>query len=178
MPVEHQISLSRSTFPQKGFPVTTSTLHHALAHSSAGDLERLARRYALNPNLGALLPDGGERDWARLADHDGAEVWLISWPNGVETGWHDHDGSLGAFAVASGAVVEQTWDGAHVVSRPLAAGESRAFGESHVHNVRGAGAGRSLTVHAYAPRLTTLTSYELTAQGPRAVSVTREGADW
>ncbi len=158
--------------------MTTSTLHHALVHSSAGALEQLARRYAQNPNLAALLPDRGERAWARLADHAGAEVWLISWPEGVETGWHDHDGSLGAFAVVSGAVVEQTWDGVRVVSRRLAAGESRAFGESHVHNMRAAAAHRSLTVHAYAPRLTTMTSYELTAQGPRAISVTREGADW
>ncbi|MEO3936166.1 cysteine dioxygenase [Dermatophilaceae bacterium Soc4.6] len=156
----------------------TSTRHRALVHSSAPDLERLARRYALNPNLGVLLPDEGERTWARLADHDGAEVWLISWPEGGETGWHDHDGSLGSFAVASGAVVEQTWGGGRVHARRLVDGESRAFGESHVHNVRGAAAGRSLTVHAYAPRLTTTTSHELAADGPRAVSATHEGADW
>ena len=166
--------------------MTTSTLHRALVHSSAAELERIASRYALNPNLDALLRDTGERTWARLADDDGVEVWLISWPDGAETGWHDHGGSIGAFAVAGGSVVEETWapvDGASgssgaVRRRELVVGTSRSFGEQHVHNVRGSGPGRSLTVHAYAPRLLTMTSHVLTERGPRPVATTAEGADW
>lgn len=151
--------------------MATSTLHRALLHPTPADLERLARRYAANPNLGMLLPDPAERTWARLADEEGAEVWLLSWPHGSETGWHDHDGSRGAFAVAWGAVTEQTWRDGVVHSRHLAVGEVRGAGDGRVHNVRGAAPGRSLTVHAVAPRLTPLPPVGARVDGP--VGVTR-----
>lgn len=161
----------------------TTTLHRALVHSSAAELERVARRYAANPNLELLLPaaegsPAGERTWARLADEDGVEVWLISWPERAATGWHDHGGSVGAFAVARGAVVEEIFDGRSVRRRRLAEGDSRAFGEHHVHNVVGVAEGRSLTVHAYAPRLESMTSYALTDAGPVPTGTTSESEDW
>lgn len=161
----------------------TTTLHRALVHSSAAELERVARRYAANPNLELLLPvpEGsatGERTWARLANEDGVEVWLISWPERAATGWHDHGGSVGAFAVARGAVVEEVFDGRDVRRRRLGEGESRAFGEHHVHNVVGVAEGRSLTVHAYAPRLETMTSYVLSDAGLVPTGTTSEREDW
>ncbi len=164
--------------------MTTSTLHRALVHTSAAELERIAQRYAANPNLHLLLPDPapgadpGERTWARLADEDGVEVWLISWPERAATGWHDHGGSVGAFAVARGAVVEELWDGRAVRRRRLTPGESRAFGEHHVHNVVGVAEGRSVTVHAYAPRLETMTSYALTDAGPVPTGTSSESEEW
>ena len=124
------------------------------------------------------MPDTGERTWARLAGFGGVEVWLISWPEGTETGWHDHGGSHGAFAVASGGVVEETWAIGTVRRRRLTVGDSRSFGANHVHNVRGTGAGRSLTVHAYAPRLLTMTGHVLGRTGPRPGVTSREGVDW
>jgi len=156
----------------------TSTLHPSLVPASATELQRIAGHYARNPNLGALLRDTGERSSARLADDSGVELWLISWPEGTQTGWHDHGGSLGGFAVAAGSVVEETWATGEIRPLRLAAGDSRSFGGQHVHNVRGSAPGRSLTVHAYAPRLVTMTQHELTAQGPRPVGTTSEGAGW
>lgn len=158
--------------------MTTGTLHPTLVSACATELQRIAGHYARNPNLGVLLRDTGERSWARLADDSGVELWLISWPEGTETGWHDHGGSLGAFAVASGSVVEETWASGGVRTRLVAAGDSRSFGVQHVHNVRGSAPGRSLTVHAYAPRLVTMTRHELTAQGPRVLGSTNDGAGW
>ena len=141
------------------------------------ELRRTVRRYALNPNLAALLPETGERAWARLAGDARTDVWLISWPEGSQTGWHDHGDAAGAFAVASGAVVELTWALGAVQHRRLADGDSRAFGRDHVHNVLGAGPGRALTVHAYAPGLVTMGEFELAAEGPVRLATTRSNAD-
>ncbi len=129
-------------------------------------LRRTLHRYALNPNLAALLPATGERSWARLAGDARSDIWLISWPEGTETGWHDHGDAAGAFAVASGSVDELTWALGAVQRRRLAAGDSRSFGREHVHNVVGAGPGRSLTVHAYAPGLLTMGAFDLGPRGP------------
>ena len=141
------------------------------------ELRRLVRRYALNPNLAALLPESGQRSWARLAGDARSDVWLISWPKGTETGWHDHGDAAGAFAVAAGSVVELTWALGAVQQRRLGEGDSRAFGRDHVHNVVGAGPGRSLTVHAYAPGLVTMGAFELGPSGPVQRSTT-DGASW
>ncbi|MEP6799361.1 MAG: hypothetical protein ABI890_14495 [Lapillicoccus sp.] len=158
--------------------MSTSTLRRAAQHASATELERIARRYALNPNLDVLLRGTSDRTWARLADDSGAEVWLMSWPEGAETGWHDHGGSVGAFAVATGNLVEETWSTQGSQERALGPGDSRTFGEEQVHNVRGVAVGRSLTVHACAPRLVTMTRHELTPAGLRPVLTSREGGQW
>ena len=148
-----------------------------LAPVPLAELRRTVRRYALNPNLAALLPETEERAWARLAGDARSDVWLISWPEGTETGWHDHGDAAGAFAVASGSVVELTWALGAVQHRRLAEGDSRAFGRDHVHNVAGAGPGRSLTVHAYAPGLLTMGEFELGTAGPVRLATSRTGRD-
>ncbi len=147
------------------------------------ELRRTVRRYALNPNLAALLPDTGESPTpsaARLAGDARSDVWLISWPEGTETGWHDHGAAAGAFAVASGVVVELTWALGAVQHRRLVEGDARSFGGDHVHNVVGAASGRSLTVHAYAPGLVTMGEFELGPQGPARLATARgrDGGSW
>lgn len=139
------------------------------------DLRRTVRRYALNPNLDLLLPDSGQRTWARLAGDARSDVWLISWPEDVEAGWHDHGDAVGAFAVASGSVLEETWALGAVQRRRLTVGESHSFRAEQVHNVRGFGPGRALTVHAYSPALVTMGGYVVGPTGPvRATSVPRD----
>lgn len=158
--------------------MTTSTRRRALVHACVTELHRVAHRYARNPNLDALLRDTGERTCARLADEGGIEVWLGSWPEGAETGWHDHGASVGVFALVSGLLVEETWETGAVRGRRLGVGDSRAVGGRGVHNVRGIAQGRSLTVHAYAPRLVAMTRQELAVGGPRPVETTGVGAGW
>ena len=160
--------------------MTSTHAHLDRAHPPrvpAAELERQARRYASNPNLEALLRDTGEHSWARLAQAPGVEIWVDSWPEGAETGWHDHAGSPGALAVASGSVVEETWALGAVQRRRLAGGDSMSFDAGHVHNVCGWGKGRSLTVHAYAPRLVETTKHTLGPAGPEPTSTTRDGVD-
>ncbi len=155
--------------------MTSSSLPVGASHPSyeptstsvpQSQLRALVRRYALNPNLSALLPPSGERTWARLAGDRHTDVWLISWPEGTATGWHDHGAASGAFAVASGCVVEETWALGAVQRRRLVDGDSRVFGPAHVHSVFVFSPGRALTVHAYAPGLVTMGRFALEASGP------------
>jgi hypothetical protein len=150
-------------------------------HVPLAELRQTARRYALNPNLAALLPEaapGRARTWARLAGDARLDVWVISWPEGTETGWHDHGDASGAFAVASGVILEQTGALGTVQQRTLAEGDTRAFGRDHIHNVIGAGPGRSLTVHAYAPGLVEMGRLELGPDGPARLAVAEVPSSW
>jgi hypothetical protein len=157
---------------------TTFHLDTRAADVPLAALRETARRYALNPNLAALLPESGDRSWARLAGDARMDVWLISWPEGTETGWHDHGDASGAFAVASGVVIEQTWALGAIQHRTLTQGDARAFGRDHVHNVVGAGPGRALTVHAYAPGLVTMGQFELGPDGPNRLATPQDASSW
>ena len=44
--------------------------------------------------------DASRRWYQRLELTDDHEVWLLSWLPGQSTGFHDHGGAAGAFAVA------------------------------------------------------------------------------
>ena len=158
--------------------MTAAYSHLDTAHVSLAHLRQTARRYALNPNLATLLPEGDGRTWARLAGDARLDVWVISWPEGTETGWHDHGAASGAFAVASGILLDQTWALGTVQQRTLTEGDTRAFGRDHLHNVIGAGAGRSLTVHAYAPGLVEMGRFELGPDGPAPLVVAENPSSW
>lgn len=77
-------------------------------HSGAGpgptaaELLEFVRRTAADTDLIAALPlDPEGRTWIRLDGPGGSEAWLIGWPPGTGTGWHDHADSLGAFSTAA-----------------------------------------------------------------------------
>src|SRR6266513_3868760 len=52
--------------------------------------------------------DPARRWYRRLELTQEYEVWLLSWQPGQGTGFHDHGGSAGAFAVALGELQEHT----------------------------------------------------------------------
>jgi predicted metal-dependent enzyme (double-stranded beta helix superfamily) len=142
-------------------------------------LLRTARLFASDPALPLLLDhSSNDRQWAEIDSSATLQVWLISWPAGTNTGWHDHGDAAGAFVTVQGALQEQTWSGGRLQERRLAAGSGRAFGDHHVHHVTNAGSGTALSVHVYAPRLTRMARYALTPTGPRRTGVERAGADW
>ncbi len=144
--------------------MTTTHLQRTLAPVvTDAELERLARRYAANPNLEAVAGDAERHTWARLAQTDGAELWLVSWPTGAQSGWHDHGGSRGAVAVAIGAVEIRTWHPDGVRTSRLDVGDVGSVGADEAHQVSGSGTGRTLTVHAYAPRVTRLVARDVPA---------------
>ena len=61
------------------------------------------------PHWSLRCPSTNEgRTWIRLDGPGGSEAWLIGWPPGTGTGWHDHGGSHGAFATAAGVLREDS----------------------------------------------------------------------
>lgn len=123
---------------------------------------------------------GTERTWRRL-EPDGpevdAELWLITWPAGTGTGWHDHGSASGAFLTLRGRLTEHSWNGSQHV-RTLEAGQGRHFGGSHIHDVVNDGLEPAVSLHAYAPSLAAMTRYELVRGRLVVAGVERRGDLW
>src|ERR1700683_212937 len=163
-------------------PTSTATVPGRLL--GARQLADVVRRLAANPAewlTRVRLDSAGRRD-ERIQPDDLHEVWVISWLPGQATGFHDHGGAAGAFAVVWGTLMERRVVGAqttgHVVAKPVGAGGSRAFGPRYIHDVRNAAASSvAVSVHAYSPPIPQMTRYELTAGG--LVQLATEGpAAW
>jgi len=110
------------------------------------------------------------RWYERLHLDDSHEVWMISWLPGQATGFHDHGGSAGAFAVVWGTLMERRVAGGvttgQVLARPVGAGGARAFGPRYIHDLRNAAASVvAVSVHAYSPPIPQMTRYDLTPGG-------------
>jgi len=124
-----------------------------------------------------LNPAG--RWYERIHLDDSHEAWVISWLPGQATGFHDHGGSAGAFAVVWGTLTEHRVTGAaatgRVMAKPVGAGGSCAFGPRYIHDVRNAATSAlAVSVHAYSPPLPQMTRYDLTSAG--LVKLDTEGA--
>jgi quercetin dioxygenase-like cupin family protein len=122
-----------------------------------------------------------ERTWVRLGtrteDGPGAELWLITWPVGSSTGWHDHGSASGAFTVLRGTLTEYTWAGV-ATARSLATGQLRQFEGNHIHDVVNHGSGTAVSLHAYAPSLAAMTRYELVRGRLQVTGVEQRGELW
>ncbi|HYO19886.1 MAG TPA: cysteine dioxygenase family protein [Dermatophilaceae bacterium] len=146
---------------------------------SPAQLLRTARLFASDPELTTLIDhQSGERRWVELDSSPYLQIWLLSWPAGSGTGWHDHGESAGAFLTVSGTLVEQTAHGHRQIRRTLTGGQGRAFPPNHLHDVVNAGLETAFSVHLYAPRLTSMTRYAVTPAGLRATGVDRVGLNW
>jgi hypothetical protein len=139
----------------------------------ARDLDRPALR-ALVTRLAAqpeqwrprVRHGGGERHFEQLWRDDHVDVWVISWANGNDTGFHDHDVSCGAVAVVEGEVVEErlVLGGAPRTLRHRA-GDAFDFDAAHVHRMRQDSDVPTVSIHAYSPPLWRLGSYTVAADG-------------
>lgn len=129
--------------------------------------------------LAGLDLAGVERSWRRLPARQGADVelWLITWPVGTSTGWHDHGSASGAFTTLSGTLTEYSWKGS-VQARTLTEGLGRHFDASHIHDVANEGPEVAVSLHAYAPRLPAMTRYDLVGRRLVATSVEHRGDLW
>ncbi|MEV5509388.1 cysteine dioxygenase [Streptomyces orinoci] len=161
-------------------PAPAAPASPSSAPPSPGELLCFARRVAADAALVAALPlDPEGRTWIRLAGPHGGEAWLIGWPPGAGTGWHDHGGSSGAFALAAGTLTEQSlavqlptegWKLLELADgvdreRRLTGGQGRAFGPHHVHQVFNPSAGEhAVSVHAYHPPLPMMRRYGRTGR--------------
>jgi quercetin dioxygenase-like cupin family protein len=135
-----------------------------------------ARRLAADPLGWPGQPRfTADRRWyLRLGGDAHREAWLLTWLPGQGTDWHDHGGSAGAFQVISGRLREDTLGG----SRHLATGDGRPFGARHVHRITNDAASPAVSLHVYAPALTSMTRYDLVGGALRVRSVEQAGSDW
>lgn len=161
----------------------------AAGRPGAAELLAFARRVASDTSLVSALPlDPQGRTWLRLDGPGGSEAWLIGWPPGTGTGWHDHGGSSGAFATAAGELTERSlavqlptegWKTLELADdvdreRLLGQGHGRAFGPHHVHQVFNASTDRhAVSVHAYFPPLPLMRRYSRTGPVLRLEQVER-----
>lgn len=145
------------------------------ARPTSDELLAFARAAAADPALIArleTLPD--ERTWFAVQGPAGSEAWVIGWPPGAETGWHDHGGSIGAFVTGAGTLHESSlavplptsgWRALELLpdldrERDLVAGVGRAFGPNHVHQVvNPSETEHAVSVHVYYPPLPLIRRY-------------------
>jgi hypothetical protein len=121
-----------------------------------------------------------ERWYHRLERGGNHEVWLLSWLPGQRTGFHDHCGSSGAFAVVAGELRERTPAARRPqpASAAFPAGRARSFGPRHVHEVVNESAAPAVSIHAYSPPLAGMRRYELTRSGLVLAAVETAGERW
>jgi len=143
------------------------------AVAATGDLTRNELR-ALVADLAArpeewrhlVHHDPAARTYAQLLRDERVAVWLICWLDDHDTGFHDHDVSSGALAVAQGAVVEERLAlGGPPVQRRVRAGEAIDFAASEIHRVAHGGDGPAITINAYSPPLWRMGAYETAPSG-------------
>ena len=138
---------------------------------SPAQLRRTARLFASDPALPSLVnPDEKESRWVELESSPDLQVWLLSWPAGTHNEWHNHGESVGAFQVISGTLLEQSSVGPRREFRTLISGEGRSFEQNHLHHLANVRSGTALSVHVYAPRLTTTTRYAITPTGLQSMA--------
>jgi Cysteine dioxygenase type I len=174
-----------------GAPPSATTT--APAAPTQAQLLDFVRRSAADTGLVTSLPlDPEQRTWLRLDGPGGSEVWLIGWPPGTGTGWHDHADSIGAFLTVSGELVENSLaarlptEGWRILElardvdrvRRLTSGQGRAFGRHHVHEVFNDSPTRhAVSVHAYHPPLPGIRRYS--RNGPvLRLEQTEHPEDW
>lgn len=106
-----------------------------------------------------------ERHYVSLHRDAHVDVWVLCWTPANDTGWHDHDISSGAVAVAQGALVEHNLTvGVPLARTEVGAGLAYSFGAEHIHRLTGLDAG-SVSIHAYSPPLWRMGQYVLAANG-------------
>ncbi|HEV2638771.1 MAG TPA: hypothetical protein VGX23_26725 [Actinocrinis sp.] len=156
------------------------------------ELLALATALAAEPGLTDRLPAAaGERTWLALPVRAGLQAWLIAWPAGTGTGWHDHGDARGAMVLVEGRLTERSTtrpvghaDGASLELpdedarlRRFGAAEGRSFTARHVHEVTNEEPATAYSVHVYYPDLTLMRRY--VPSGGRLLPIGTESAgDW
>ena len=135
---------------------------------SQSELRDFVRSLVLRPDLWEDLVhhDPTARIYEQLHRDEHVAVWLICWMYDHDTGFHDHDTSAGALAVARGRVQEERLGiGGTAVERVLEAGEAIDFAASDIHRVTHAGRLPAVTINAYSPPLWRMGAYEIKPTG-------------
>lgn len=187
---------SPATAPEVSAPAVSARIgsaRTAAAGPTVAELLDFVRRTAEDTALVASLPlDPEGRTWLRLDGPGGSEAWLIGWPPGTGTGWHDHADSVGAFTTVCGTLTERSLavrlptDGWRTLElndgvdreRELPTGQGRTFGQNHVHEVLNeSDSVHAVSVHAYYPPLPRIRRFSRTGAVLR-LEQTEAPEDW
>ena len=165
------------------FPTSPATSHAAVPSTRRANrgtpqtaraalAQYLSKRDPLR-GVDLTVPD---RTWVRVESGADADIWLITWPVGSSTGWHDHGSASGAFVVLQGSLTEYVWTG--VATANTLTSSVREFGGGHIHDVVNHGTETAVSLHAYAPSLAAMTRYELVRGRLQASHVEQRGESW
>jgi mannose-6-phosphate isomerase-like protein (cupin superfamily) len=105
--------------------------------------------------------DRGTRYWHRLASLPDVDLWLLTWLPDQQTDLHDHGEAGAAFTVVSGTLAEVRVSGGRRITRSLSPGQLSWVPAGAVHDVGNWSDAPAISIHAYSPRLTTMTFWEL-----------------
>lgn len=131
------------------------------------ELRTLAAQVAARPELWQqnVAFDDDHRHYESLYRDSHVDVWVLCWTPSNDTGWHDHDISSGAVAVAQGRLTEHNLAvGAPSLETEVTAGQVFSFGPEHIHRLTGKDAG-SVSIHVYSPPLWRMGQYTVTRSG-------------
>jgi predicted metal-dependent enzyme (double-stranded beta helix superfamily) len=137
---------------ERNSPMSTTVTNALTTH----ELRELAQ--SILDDRDAWLPlvqaDPRRRHYEIVRDDELVTAWVISWMDGHDTGYHDHDLSAAAVAVGKGAVVDERLRvGGAPETRVLEAGEVLSVGVSEIHRVKHLAGEPAVTIHVYSPPL-------------------------
>jgi predicted metal-dependent enzyme (double-stranded beta helix superfamily) len=143
----------------------------------------LAACYAAAPDQWPVAPrfNPAQRWYHRIAQATDHEVWLLTWLPGQSTDLHDHGGSAGAFHVMSGSLTEDTviaGTPVRIAPREFGEGAGRRFGSRHIHRIANRSVRPAISIHVYAPALTTMTRYRVSGARLEVAEVEKAGVQW
>jgi mannose-6-phosphate isomerase-like protein (cupin superfamily) len=144
--------------------MTTTVAPRTAAALGTHDLSLVVRRIAANPRLWkpAVRFGATDRYWTRLDGPEGVDVWLLTWLPSQGTDLHDHGDSAAAFAVVEGSLTEVRADPTlGVWSTTVRAPAVRVVEPGVVHDVRNDHSAPAVSIHAYSPKLSRMTYYDL-----------------
>ncbi len=126
------------------------------------DLAGIVRRVAATPSLWkphAKL-HGADRTWTRIVVPEDVDVWVIAWGTSSSTDLHDHGESAAAFTTVRGVLTEIRPDArGRLIPRKHAPGIVAEIAPGEIHDVTNEVVQTAVSIHAYAPRLETMTFY-------------------
>jgi quercetin dioxygenase-like cupin family protein len=110
--------------------------------------------------------DADERQCTLVARTASVEIWAVAWMPGQDTGFHDHDASAAAIAVAQGTVVDERMALlGETITAEHTEGDVCSVGHGEIHRMRHTGTEPAITLHAYSPPLDRMGTYAVGAGG-------------
>jgi hypothetical protein len=129
---------------------------------SLAELAELAEGFACRIDGRELAGpfDDDRRRYTQLMRTARFDAWLIEWAAAGSLALHDHGGASGVLHVVRGALVERYGDAVtneRLRERTISAGYTIHVPATRVHELWNANAAPALSVHVYAPPLSSMT---------------------